>query len=665
MEYSRPLDAVRAIAIFGVLVFHLDPAWLAGGFLGVDVFFVLSGYLITSVILGDIRQREFSLREFYLRRIQRIIPNAVLMIATTVVLYAVLFPPSTAAPVARHAIWSLLSLSNVFILNNTGGYWEQSATSLPLLHTWSLAVEEQFYLLFPPLVVLLVRRRILWPALIGLSLASLAACVCGSFAYPEATFYLLPTRAWQPLAGAALAVGLAPAVGSVPRRPAQSRSAATLGWTGLALIAFSFAGVTESLREPGISGLLPSLGTLLVLVAIREQAGPTRILSNPVLVLIGKLSYSLYLWHWPAIVIGRTLLAQHPGSFRLIAVGCTLAAIIAAIATYYVVEQTLRRRGPGRALRFAVIAAGFLIGLGTCIWGTAFWSGARTEFVRASLFDQVTFHGFPYESRIQNYCKQMHTHPIAGYRDVVAPIPPELAPDQSTGQTTEPWARGGIIKQWGDGDPRVVVFGCSHAQMYSPMIDDVCRQLGVPVSFLCANGTSIFFDGSYSAEFDESRRAWLKKWRPDVVFLIHRWDGAGTSVDELQGKVSKLIEDIEPDAGAIVVLTQVPVSSLGDSINPREYVQQEEHATGALPKLVPDGKEPFRRSMIPMFQAIAAKHPKVRLIRADEMFYAADGSIRYASGRSFFYTDDDHLSDSGAALLQKACYHAVSGACRR
>src|SRR5689334_9054781 len=163
MEYSRPLDALRAIAILGVLVFHVNPVWLGGGFLGVDVFFVLSGYLITSVILHEIRKDQFSLREFYLRRVQRIIPNAVLMIVTTVGLYAFLFPPSTAAPVAKHAIWALLSFSNVYILNNTGGYWEQSAASLPLLHTWSLAVEEQFYVLFAPLLMLLTRRRFVLP----------------------------------------------------------------------------------------------------------------------------------------------------------------------------------------------------------------------------------------------------------------------------------------------------------------------------------------------------------------------------------------------------------------------------------------------------------------------------------------------------------------------
>jgi hypothetical protein len=297
-----------------------------------------------------------------------------------------------------------------------------------------------------------------------------------------------------------------------------------------------------------------------------------------------------------------------------------------------------------------VIAAGFLVGMGTSYWATT-----RPDAIRANLFDQVTFNGFPYEARSRQYLKDRKTHPIAGFRDVSGPIPDQPA--------IEPWVNGGIIKQWAAGNPRVVVFGCSHAQMYAPTVDDVCRQLGVPCSFLCANGTSVFFDGSYSVEFDESRKSWLKQWHPDVVFLMSRWERQRGPLATLEVKVTKLIEEIEPHAGAIVVVTQVPAMSLGESINPREYVREQVVANGRFPKIMPDVNEPFRRSMIPMFQRIAAKHPKVRLVRADEKFHEEDGSVRYASGRSFYYADDGHLTDCGAAILREEFFHIIADAC--
>ena len=205
MSYVPALDGLRAVAILGVLVFHALPGALRGGFTGVDVFFVLSGYLITSVILHDLRGGSFSIREFYLRRIQRLLPNAVLTVLFTLALASVALLPSQAVRVAKHGLWTIFNLSNLYIWRSVGGYWGDSAASVPLLHTWSLAVEEQFYLLFPVTLLFLSRRTHLFKVTALLSLASLAASIYGTAAHPVSTFYLLPTRAWEPLMGAALA----------------------------------------------------------------------------------------------------------------------------------------------------------------------------------------------------------------------------------------------------------------------------------------------------------------------------------------------------------------------------------------------------------------------------------------------------------------------------
>lgn len=207
MKYSAPLDGLRALAVLGVVVFHVFPKFLPGGFLGVDVFFVLSGYLLTSIILNQLSEGRFSAREFYLRRIQRLLPNAVVTIVATVALSYWLLLPSAANGVAQHGVWALFSLSNVYIWKTFGGYWGATAASAPLLHTWSLAVEEQFYLVFPVLMIFGFRRsRRGVIAMVGICfLTSLALCLWGNRPAAE-NFYFLPTRAWELFLGAALAV---------------------------------------------------------------------------------------------------------------------------------------------------------------------------------------------------------------------------------------------------------------------------------------------------------------------------------------------------------------------------------------------------------------------------------------------------------------------------
>ena len=177
MKYMPALDGLRAVAILTVLAFHVFPAQLPGGFTGVDVFFVLSGFLISTLILTGLRERSFTLGGFYRNRIRRLLPNAVLVILVTVLLAHWLSLPSSGVLVARHAVWALFNLSNFFIRRYIGGYWGQAATTAPLVHTWSLAVEEQFYLVFPALLLLLARRRGLLVSLGLAGLASLALCV--------------------------------------------------------------------------------------------------------------------------------------------------------------------------------------------------------------------------------------------------------------------------------------------------------------------------------------------------------------------------------------------------------------------------------------------------------------------------------------------------------
>ena len=656
MSYVPGLDGLRAVAILGVLVFHALPGAMRGGFTGVDVFFVLSGYLISSVILHDLRDGHFSLGEFYRRRIQRLLPNAVLTVFVTMLLSAVVLTPFTAVRVAKHGLLTLLNLSNVYIWKHVGGYWGDVAASMPLLHTWSLSVEEQFYLLFPSLLWLLARGRRPHRLVMVLGAASLALCLHTTPRSPTASFYLLPTRAWELLVGAALAAWQTPLRGPAPQLPAGLRPLRqAMGWGGLALILVGFFCISEESPFPEAIALLPALGSFGILVALLDQDGLlARWLAAPAAVRIGKLSYSLYLWHWPLIVIGRTY-AELTNRSRLAGqlVGA-LASIPLAMLAYRFVERPLRVRGPGRGRRLAAIGAGFLSCGAICLVLSTRHPVADPD----GHFDRLTFRGSRYNVGDLDGAAAM----AAGIRfaDV------DLLRRQVGAQ--EIWRAGGLVHAWGPGAPRVVLLGSSHALMYAGMIDDICQTLRVPVAFLCADGTPVFFPTSpntsfptpaLARDFDDARRRWVAAWKPDLLIIVDRWDDYPTTLD---AKLRGLLGELGPYARHVILPGQIPVLRLGETVNLRDYVTWRLRASSVLPAIGPDSRESIRRASLTTIAALARDFPSVELLRVDEPFYNEDGSIRFADGRRFLYADDDHLTDAGVERVRETWRRAIAAA---
>ena len=593
MKYSAPLDGLRAVAIIAVLAFHTLPGSLPGGFTGVDVFFVLSGYLIASVILHDIRDGKFSLREFYLRRIQRLLPNAVFMVLVTVALsYFALLPLAT-VKVAEHGIWSLLNLSNIYIWRNVGGYWGDSAASVPLLHTWSLAIEEQFYVLFPVTLWLLSRRQRLCSIMSFLALVSFALGAYVTRSHQIAAFYLLPTRAWELLVGAALGAYRVPAAVEQSLRTFNTAHVTKyVGWAGLALVLAGFVLINESSNFPGFVALVPTIGTLAILISIADGGpGPAWFLSRPPMVLIGKLSYSIYLWHWPFIVLGKSYANLTGRSSQTGALLGALVGVVVAAAAYRFIEQPLRIRGPGRRQRIWVIAGGFA----TCAVACLIMSMYHPAADPMNHFDRITFSGQQYNVREINAADEAMS--ATKFADVLLP-PAEPHP-------RDVWNSGGIIHNWGSANPRVVVIGSSHALMYGKLIDNICKQLGVSVAFLSADGISVFFsDGddkrpsavAFAEEFNAARRKWISEWKPDAVLVIDRWDNYANAPVEFDRNLRDLITELSSHARHVICFSQVPVLKVGETNNLREYVVWKMTSDGATPTMAADAKEPFRRS---------------------------------------------------------------------
>ncbi|WP_296702632.1 acyltransferase family protein [Thiocapsa sp. UBA6158] len=356
-RYRSDIDGLRALAIAPVVLFHANIPGFSGGFIGVDVFFVISGYLITSIIEREIREGRFSLQGFYERRIRRILPALFAMLSVSALAAYLILYPAQAQGFARSLIAATLFVSSILFQGEVG-YFDQEAELKPLLHTWSLSVEEIFYILYPLLLWLAWRRFRGHQATLvaGIAALSFAATVIALWIDRQSTaaFFLPHFRAWELLIGALVA--LAPL-----RLPNGRAFAAILSIVGLSMIVVPVYAYSQTTTFPGLAALPPCIGTALVILAGQRHPSPVgRMLSWRPILLLGLISYSLYLWHWPIFVFARHILGREPllgESLALIA-----ASLIAAVLSWRFVERPFRGRS-GLLQRPALFAAAALAAL--------------------------------------------------------------------------------------------------------------------------------------------------------------------------------------------------------------------------------------------------------------------------------------------------------------
>lgn len=429
MEHRREIDGLRALAVMPVILFHAGFEPFAGGFVGVDVFFVISGYLITGIILSELAAGTFSLADFYERRVRRILPALFL-----VMLVCIPFAWFWLLPGDMRDFAASLAAVPVFASNIL--FWRQSVyfdagTELePLLHTWSLAVEEQYYALFPLALLLawrLGRRRVL--ALLSIAaLLSLGLAQWGSAAKPDAAFYLLPTRAWELAIGALLAFHA-----TAGRRSALPRWAGELGGAlGLALLLYAVFAFDEATPFPGVHALVPTLGAALLILCASRDTAVGGLLGSRVLVGIGLLSYSAYLWHQPLFAFARHRSLLPPG--ELVFGALAVASLGLAYLSWRFVEQPFRSRATvsrKRVYMLAGVASVFFVGFG--LFG---------------VLTQGSFHARPQLEKVVGLDARMR-------------INHGLGPDCEGGYTESPRCRTGE-------QPEVLVWGDSYAMHLVP-----------------------------------------------------------------------------------------------------------------------------------------------------------------------------------------------------
>ena len=346
-SYRPDVDGLRAIAVLAVIGFHAFPKRIPGGFIGVDVFFVISGFLISGIILAELRRGTFSYLEFYRRRIRRIFPALLLVLATSLIVGWFLLLPDDFKELGKESAASAAFGANLLFWSQSG-YFDVSAAGKPLLHLWSLGVEEQFYIAWPLLLAWFYRRSArLLLILAGLMCASFALNIALMHEDPSASFYLPVTRFWELLAGALLACAAKEQNTSALRQHLTALHnnpfwREILAWFGMVLMAPCLWLLTPTAAFPGWWAVLPVLGTFCVLAA-RDSWLSRVLLSNRAMVFVGLISYPLYLWHWVALTFVHLRFQDGAGvaptSQRLAAVG---ASFVLAWATYRLVERPIR-----------------------------------------------------------------------------------------------------------------------------------------------------------------------------------------------------------------------------------------------------------------------------------------------------------------------------------
>lgn len=340
-SYRKDIDGLRAVAVLSVILFHINENIIPGGFVGVDVFFVISGYLISLHIFKDLNLKRFSILEFYRRRVKRIMPAMLVVVLSVVVISQVILLPNDAERVAESSLWSLLSMANVYFwLFEDASYFAAASNQKPLLHLWSLGIEEQFYL-FWPLILLATYRIGQGKYFFSISCVIAIISFCAGEYYfgrdPSFVYYMLPTRAGELLVGALAAqIVIKRGEAKLPLKVVSF-----IGLLGSVLVLQAFFFLSEDVIFPGLQAMPPTIGTAMIILAGHfGNSLPSRLLKLRPLVWMGLISYSAYLWHWPLLAFyryGNSEISLLAGSFIFV------VTILLAWLSYHYVETPCRR----------------------------------------------------------------------------------------------------------------------------------------------------------------------------------------------------------------------------------------------------------------------------------------------------------------------------------
>ena len=653
-HYRPEIDGLRAVSVIGVVLFHLELGF-PGGFVGVDVFFVISGYLITGILLRQLREDRFSLVDFWARRVRRIAPAAIAMVVGTLLIGGFLQTPERYASLARSAMAHLVMASNCYFTRDQG-YFAEKSDFEPLLHTWSLSVEEQFYLIFP-LIVFFVWKRA--PQRLTLVFTS-AALISFGWSWIEvagdsmAAFFLLPARGWELLAGALLA--------TLPHKTMRSLRDEAWAGVGFVLVLAPMFFFDRQTAFPGPAALPPVLGAVLLI----WTGGGTKIgklLGWRALVKVGLISYSLYLWHWPFVVFAREMVLELTLTWKI---SLLAASLLAGYFSWRWVEMPFRsglllatRR---RALASGITSAVALFAIALSIKSSGGFPSRLPAELRLIISD-IAWNGAEYTSA------KSEAIPI-GFQD--------------------------------DGPVDFVLWGDSHGASASPAVNAVALDFKLKGHAYLNNGTppvtGLWFADMSEASatemvaLNERVLAEIINLKPKAVFLVGRWVARceGYNEAEMVGEpesvrfttmlvdsmISKPTFKEASSALArqiramgvrlavhgieLVIFQQVPESNESRTAS-RFYTMKRFSGVLKIPQFTTTKDEFLKRQGRTMNLLKNQITENVRVIDASSQFFFRDrDQLKIYADRSY-YRDEDHLTRAGAMHYLEPAFKKFMG----
>ncbi|MCO8122493.1 acyltransferase [Stieleria sp. TO1_6] len=609
-----------------------------GGFTGVDVFFVISGFLIGGNIDRSLRAGNFSLFEFWFRRIRRILPSSLAVGAVTLAAGYALLLPQDLADLANSMFAQLCMVSN-FYFAEAGDYFGTQSETWPLLHTWSLSVEEQFYIVFPLLLWKFTgvwRRRLLLTGFV----ASFALAVIAVHQFPQQTFYLLPTRAWQLLAGAL-------AYEWFHSKPLSSGKARLASQFGVVAVVLPMLLLSDEIPFPGWAAVPSTLGAACLLVGLREHRGWIyRLLSSRWPVKCGQVSYSLYLWHWPPLAFANYFYPSGPPlSVRFLAL--TVGVVLTLIA-YAAVEKPLRLKGPIHQVRPTLVATFVVIfALLSWSWLTSVSKGFPNRFADLSLLQNES-------EELSGQFQTRHAE------DLTAERLPQI---------------GSAIAE-----PSFLLWGDSHTYSLAAVFDEFARRSGVSGLVCARNATAPVVDtwrphyqgNSLEAiTWNDSVRNLVSQQGIKRVYLICRWDvavfgrpsgkmdtliapagkfgtGVESSMQTLRSGLQKMVADLSADGVSVILIAQ----PLTLQCHPNRTAALFSHfdRQSMLENSVATVNRTQRERIAEMLRSLRSN--SVAIIEPDDGDLTSNGlmAVSFVAGQSQ-YMDTNHLTPAGAKRL--------------
>ena len=635
MEYRRDIDGLRSLAVLLVIFNHAGFSGLSGGYVGVDVFFVISGYLITSIIAASIHKQSFSFSGFLARRIKRLMPVLFVVIFFTTLVFSWVLLPQDLSKYYRSIIWVVLYGGNFFFWREHGGYFDGGSQEAPLLHTWSLAVEEQYYLVWPLALMLLLKFLGKKVTVYVVGVGCIAATVFsqwGTEVTIGAAYYLLPTRFFELMVGSWLAL----AWYHLPVLNNTVRSGLSL--LGLGLIVGSAVMLTEHSPFPGYNALYSVLGTALIIYASVGVVNKGFALRP--FVFIGNLSYSMYLWHWPIFVFARYTAIEFTLLTQIICIALTL---FLSLLSWKYVEQPLRRK---KVTSFAPIANNMFIKPALVLILFAFVGIMNDGFpgrFSASILEM--------DQALNSHASESRKGCHSPYRESSSPPKADcLFGDTLSGQQT----------------PKVFLFGDSHANHIVPFLDTLLSDAQLVGQDYTLDQCLPVFDLKWGGNLHKAKQCqgrnkladeFIANNSFDYIVLAASWPGAKTKrlflderISDSDVKEKLLLEKLLHTVDKIILSGATPV-----------MIEDIHYLNGKDPKC-PIKKQLFSSSLdcrvnqepnvffSGLVSSVKSMYPQVIVIKPRDLICKGSSCTMFAGGIPLF-RDDDHLNEMGSKLM--------------